>query len=50
MSPVWWFPIASILLNILSAAMFAWQGTWVGFFYWLFAAGLTFCVMLGIAE
>lgn len=50
MSPVWWFPLVGIALNLASALMFAWHGSWVGFFYWCFAAGLTLCVMLGLTR
>ena len=42
MSPFWWGPIASIILNLTSASVFAAYGNWRGSVYWLAAAVLTY--------
>jgi hypothetical protein len=39
-------PILSIILNIVYAFCWILRGDIVGCFYWLFAAGLTVCVIL----
>jgi hypothetical protein len=53
MSPVWWFPLASIALNLCSAAMFAMVGNWKGTVYWLAAVVLTWVAngaIVGLAK